>query len=138
MSLNTQPVTLSLVVIGILLCLIGGLADVPAASVWLIAGCVATAGSLLVPPRTAAASDPLPSPADLLADERKDFEQWQQEQLQLLATEADRLRDRNVDLAQRSARFQEFLEYPLEETIRKIYNEPDLDNMLGDRLRHGR
>ena len=30
------------------------------------------------------------------------------------------------------------VEYPLEETIRKIYDEPDLDNMLGDRLRHGR
>lgn len=117
MSLNTHPVTLSLVVIGILLCLMGGLADIPAASVWLIAGCVATAGSLFVPPRTAAASDPLPSPADLLADERKDFEQWQQEQLQVLATEADRLRDRSVDLAQRSARFQEFLEYPLDDDV---------------------
>lgn len=30
------------------------------------------------------------------------------------------------------------LEYPVEETIAKIYREPDLDNMLGDRLREGR
>lgn len=30
------------------------------------------------------------------------------------------------------------LEYPFEETIAKIYKEPDLDNMLGDRLREGR
>jgi len=30
------------------------------------------------------------------------------------------------------------VEYPLEETIKKIYAEADLDNMLGDRLRHGR
>ncbi|MCA9264482.1 MAG: metallophosphoesterase family protein [Planctomycetales bacterium] len=30
------------------------------------------------------------------------------------------------------------VEYPLEETIRKIYNERDLDDMLGDRLRDGR
>lgn len=28
--------------------------------------------------------------------------------------------------------------YPVEETIAKIYKEPDLDNMLGDRLREGR
>lgn len=28
--------------------------------------------------------------------------------------------------------------YPFENTIRKIYSEPDLDNMLGDRLRSGR
>jgi predicted phosphodiesterase len=30
------------------------------------------------------------------------------------------------------------LEYPVEETIRKIYEIPDLDNQLGDRLRTGR
>jgi diadenosine tetraphosphatase ApaH/serine/threonine PP2A family protein phosphatase len=30
------------------------------------------------------------------------------------------------------------VEYTVEETIRKIYAEPDLDNMLGDRLREGR
>lgn len=30
------------------------------------------------------------------------------------------------------------LEYPLEETINKIYQESSLDNMLGDRLREGR
>jgi predicted phosphodiesterase len=30
------------------------------------------------------------------------------------------------------------VEYPLEETIRKIYSIPDLDNFLGDRLREGR
>lgn len=30
------------------------------------------------------------------------------------------------------------VEYPLEDTIRKIYAEAELDNMLGDRLRHGR
>ncbi len=30
------------------------------------------------------------------------------------------------------------LEYPTEETIAKIYREPNLDNMLGDRLREGR
>ena len=30
------------------------------------------------------------------------------------------------------------IEYPFEETIRKIYREDDLDNMLGDRLRGGR
>jgi diadenosine tetraphosphatase ApaH/serine/threonine PP2A family protein phosphatase len=30
------------------------------------------------------------------------------------------------------------LEYPVEETISKIYREADLDNMLGDRLREGR
>ncbi|MCR9201484.1 MAG: hypothetical protein NXI04_22815 [Planctomycetaceae bacterium] len=117
MSLNTNPITVALIVVGIVLCLTGGLADVPAASVWLIVGCAATAGSLLVPPRSAAVSAAQPTPADLLADERRDFEQWQQEQLQLLATEADRLRDRNVDLAQRSARFQEFLEYPLEDDV---------------------
>jgi diadenosine tetraphosphatase ApaH/serine/threonine PP2A family protein phosphatase len=30
------------------------------------------------------------------------------------------------------------LEYDLDTTVRKIYSEPDLDNMLGDRLREGR
>ena len=30
------------------------------------------------------------------------------------------------------------VDYPFEDTIKKIYAEPDLDNMLGDRLRHGR
>ena len=30
------------------------------------------------------------------------------------------------------------VEYPLEDTIKKIYDQPDLENMLGDRLRHGR
>jgi predicted phosphodiesterase len=30
------------------------------------------------------------------------------------------------------------VEYPLEETIKKIYSIPDLDNFLGDRLREGR
>lgn len=30
------------------------------------------------------------------------------------------------------------LDYPLDDTIEKIYAEPDLDNMLGDRLREGR
>lgn len=30
------------------------------------------------------------------------------------------------------------LEYPLDETIRKIYSIPELDNQLGDRLRSGR
>ena len=30
------------------------------------------------------------------------------------------------------------VEYPLERTIEKIYAEPELDNMLGDRLREGR
>jgi diadenosine tetraphosphatase ApaH/serine/threonine PP2A family protein phosphatase len=30
------------------------------------------------------------------------------------------------------------VEYPFEETIRKIYAEPNLDDMLGDRLRDGR
>ena len=30
------------------------------------------------------------------------------------------------------------VEYDMETTIKKIYDEPDLDNMLGDRLRHGR
>lgn len=30
------------------------------------------------------------------------------------------------------------VEYPLEETVRKIYSIPRLDNMLGDRLRSGR
>ncbi|HEY1065018.1 MAG TPA: metallophosphoesterase family protein [Pirellulales bacterium] len=30
------------------------------------------------------------------------------------------------------------LEYPIEKTIEKIYNIPDLDNFLGDRLRDGR
>lgn len=30
------------------------------------------------------------------------------------------------------------VEYPLEETIRKIYGVPELDNFLGDRLRDGR
>jgi diadenosine tetraphosphatase ApaH/serine/threonine PP2A family protein phosphatase len=30
------------------------------------------------------------------------------------------------------------LDYDLETTIRKIYDIPDLDNMLGDRLRGGR
>ena len=30
------------------------------------------------------------------------------------------------------------VEYPFEETIRKIYDIPDLDNFLGDRLRDGR
>jgi diadenosine tetraphosphatase ApaH/serine/threonine PP2A family protein phosphatase len=30
------------------------------------------------------------------------------------------------------------VEYPFDETARKIYAEPDLDNMLGDRLREGR
>ena len=30
------------------------------------------------------------------------------------------------------------LEYPLDETISKIYSQKDLDNMLGDRLREGR
>lgn len=30
------------------------------------------------------------------------------------------------------------VDYPIEETIAKIYKEPDLDNMLGDRLREGR
>lgn len=30
------------------------------------------------------------------------------------------------------------VEYPLEETIEKIYNVPELDNFLGDRLRDGR
>lgn len=30
------------------------------------------------------------------------------------------------------------LEYDVDATVRKIYNEPDLDNMLGDRLREGR
>jgi predicted phosphodiesterase len=30
------------------------------------------------------------------------------------------------------------VEYPFEETIKKIYNVPDLDNFLGDRLREGR
>lgn len=30
------------------------------------------------------------------------------------------------------------IEYPVEETIAKIYRESDLDNMLGDRLREGR
>lgn len=30
------------------------------------------------------------------------------------------------------------VEYPLEETIRKIYDIPELDNFLGDRLRDGR
>ena len=30
------------------------------------------------------------------------------------------------------------VEYPLERTIAKIYDIPDLDNFLGDRLRDGR
>ena len=30
------------------------------------------------------------------------------------------------------------VDYPMEETINKIYAEADLENMLGDRLRHGR
>ena len=30
------------------------------------------------------------------------------------------------------------VEYPLERTVEKIYAEPELDNMLGDRLREGR
>jgi hypothetical protein len=30
------------------------------------------------------------------------------------------------------------VEYPLDETIKKIYAIPDLDNFLGDRLRDGR
>ena len=30
------------------------------------------------------------------------------------------------------------VEYPFEETIRKIYDIPELDNFLGDRLRDGR
>jgi diadenosine tetraphosphatase ApaH/serine/threonine PP2A family protein phosphatase len=30
------------------------------------------------------------------------------------------------------------VEYPFEETISKIYSVPELDNMLGDRLREGR
>ena len=30
------------------------------------------------------------------------------------------------------------IEYNLELTIKKIYDVPDLDNMLGDRLRGGR
>ena len=30
------------------------------------------------------------------------------------------------------------VEYPFEETIKKIHDVPDLDNFLGDRLRDGR
>jgi hypothetical protein len=30
------------------------------------------------------------------------------------------------------------VEYPFEQTIAKIYDIPDLDNFLGDRLRDGR
>jgi len=30
------------------------------------------------------------------------------------------------------------VEYPFEQTIRKIYDVPELDNFLGDRLRDGR
>ena len=30
------------------------------------------------------------------------------------------------------------IEYPFEQTIRKIYDIPELDNFLGDRLRDGR
>ncbi len=30
------------------------------------------------------------------------------------------------------------VEYPLEKTIQKIYDIPELDNFLGDRLRDGR
>lgn len=30
------------------------------------------------------------------------------------------------------------VDYAFEDTIKKIYDEPDLENMLGDRLRHGR
>jgi hypothetical protein len=30
------------------------------------------------------------------------------------------------------------VDYSFEETIRKIYDIPDLDNILGDRLRDGR
>ena len=30
------------------------------------------------------------------------------------------------------------IEYPVEETIKKIYEVPELDNFLGDRLRDGR
>ena len=30
------------------------------------------------------------------------------------------------------------VEYPIEKTIAKIYDIPDLDNFLGDRLRDGR
>ncbi len=30
------------------------------------------------------------------------------------------------------------VEYPLEQTVQKIYAVPELDNFLGDRLRDGR
>lgn len=40
-------------------------------------------------------------------------------------------------LEDRQIRFRR-VEYPIEETIAKIYAQPSLDNMLGDRLREGR
>ncbi|MDA0660371.1 MAG: metallophosphoesterase family protein [Planctomycetota bacterium] len=40
-------------------------------------------------------------------------------------------------LEERQVRFRR-VEYPFEETIAKIYAQPSLDNMLGDRLREGR
>lgn len=42
-----------------------------------------------------------------------------------------------LDDAERSVTFRR-VEYPFEETIKKIYAVPELENMLGDRLREGR
>ena len=127
MTLNKSPLTLSLVVGGILLCLCGGLADVPGRPAWVIVGCLATAASLIVPAGqrpTSPQSDPAPPSIE---QERSDFEQWQQAQLELLTREADRLRDKQVDLAQRSARYQEFLEYPIADSTAAEHIVPPAD-----------
>lgn len=102
------------VVIGIVLCLVGGLTSVPGQSVYVMAGCVSSAASLLFtrPPRS------IPSQAAALdnpKNEELEFEGWRQQQLEVLAAEADRLHEKNASLAERSARYQEFLEYPIED-----------------------
>ncbi len=52
-----------------------------------------------------------------LALERRDFADWQTAQTQLFEEQAERIEERNRDLLERSAIFQEFAEYPQEHTV---------------------
>ena len=54
---------------------------------------------------------------DQLALERREFEEWQSAQTEIFEEQAERIEERNRDLLERSAIFQEFSEYPQEQDV---------------------
>jgi len=115
MKMKSNQKAIALIVAGTVMVLVGAFVlPSPAVGKWVVGvGAIVGLASLyFLRAKTAAPAGTLAAEREKLQQEREEFERWQKAQAAVFQTQSSRIEERNRDLLERSARFQELAEYP--------------------------